>query len=272
MVPHVRQRLKWDCGLACVEMVLRAINVDASAEGLREQVGTSNVWTIDLAFLLVAYRVFPRYCTLQLGCNPGFSSEAFYSTRLSDDRERVEHLFARALTCNVPCVEERSLSRPELCAYLQQGRTVAIVLVDRRYLYPVLSIALAAEQAETLSAEATDGTAGAATVVSRLIATLNTILPSAMQPGSSSLEDESHAADASARLRSAVGDGGFIGHFVLLLGLSKNGDAYVVHDPARECGLDEVPCDDFDRARRAFGTDEDVILIQDARLPERILC
>lgn len=249
-VPHVRQRLSWDCGLACVEMVLRGVGSEVTPEELRELVGTASVWTVDLAFLLAARGVLPVYCTLQVGCNPGFTSEQFYAERLRDDRDRVERLFARALAQRQPRIEERAVSRAELCSHLSAGSAVAIVLVDRRRLYPAQSPPQGAAQA---FASALHGA----------------IMPSVRRLLGGRVEAPRPPPAPHER---EGGGSGFTGHYILLLGLSPGDrDAYVMHDPARACGLVPISCEALDRARCAFGTDEDVLLIRDERLPARIL-
>jgi len=52
---------------------------------------------------------------------------------------------------------------------------------------------------------------------------------------------------------------GFAGHYVLLVGVED--DAFLVKDPARKEGCLLLPCDEIDRARRALGTDEDLLLV-----------
>ncbi|KAK4403319.1 Guanylyl cyclase 1 [Sesamum angolense] len=66
-VPHINQQHTWDCGLACVLMILRALGVyDCNIQELEE--------------LCCTTRSFVRftYCTVTLGANPDFSVERFY--------------------------------------------------------------------------------------------------------------------------------------------------------------------------------------------------
>jgi hypothetical protein len=71
-VSLVRQARSWDCGIACVQMVLRYLGADprVSADELVALAGTSSVWTVDLAWLLA--RTAPPgtkclLCTTALG-------------------------------------------------------------------------------------------------------------------------------------------------------------------------------------------------------------
>ncbi|KAG8467122.1 hypothetical protein KFE25_000438 [Diacronema lutheri] len=267
-VPHVAQRFSWDCGLACVEMVLRALGDETSPAKLHAQAGTASVWTIDLAFLLAAHCVPCTYRTSQLGCNPNFAREGFYAERLRDDRERVERLFSRALASGTPCVEHRAVSRDELCLHLGGGSAVAIVLVDRQRLCGTEDGA--AERGNAHASEgahaAGDRPAGAAAATGRLLVqTLGTLVPSALRPSSGAQP----ASDAP-RL-AAGGVGGFTGHYLVLVGVSTDSPAYLALDPARERGPVAVPFAELDRARGAFGTDDDVLLVCDERLPKQIV-
>jgi len=57
-----------------------------------------------------------------------------------------------------------------------------------------------------------------------------------------------------------VRNSGFAGHFVLLTGVDAAREGYMLLDPAREREAQRtVPFARFDEARRAFGTDEDLI-------------
>ena len=60
LVPHVEQQEDWDCGLACVGMVLSALGLPLEATTqprLRMRLSSSEVWTIDLAYLLSDFGV-----------------------------------------------------------------------------------------------------------------------------------------------------------------------------------------------------------------------
>lgn len=52
------------------------------------------------------------------------------------------------------------------------------------------------------------------------------------------------------------------GHFIVLIGFDPNSDCFIYRDP----GITEQHCmismDDFERARRSNGTDEDCIVIR----------
>ena len=55
--------------------------------------------------------------------------------------------------------------------------------------------------------------------------------------------------------------GGYIGHYVLLTGFDKARDGYYLLDPAKQCDELFVHSEHLHAARRAHGTDEDLIVI-----------
>ena len=58
-----------------------------------------------------------------------------------------------------------------------------------------------------------------------------------------------------------AGSGEYAGHYVLLAGLDAARGEYAVMDPARPDAPVPVPCADVDGARRAWGTDEDLLVV-----------
>lgn len=57
--PHVQQRDSWDCGIACVLMVISGIcGRRYSYRHLQQLLDTKSVWTIDLALLLRRFGEF----------------------------------------------------------------------------------------------------------------------------------------------------------------------------------------------------------------------
>jgi Guanylylate cyclase len=52
-----------------------------------------SIWTIDLAHLLRRFGMEVVFCTITLGANPAFSSEAFYAENMPEDEARVQRLF-----------------------------------------------------------------------------------------------------------------------------------------------------------------------------------
>ncbi|XP_075513409.1 guanylyl cyclase 1 isoform X2 [Primulina tabacum] len=130
-VPHINQQYTWDCGLACVLMVLRTLGVyDCDIQDLEDLCCTTSIWTVDLAYLLQKFSVIFTYCTVTLGANPDFSVETFYKEQLPNDLVRVDMLFQEAREAGI-FVECRSVSTSEISEHISSGKYVAIALVDQ---------------------------------------------------------------------------------------------------------------------------------------------
>ncbi|AQK99362.1 guanylyl cyclase 1 [Zea mays] len=108
-VPHVQQTFTWDCGLACVLMVLRTLGIDCcdGIADLERLCHTTSIWTVDLAYLLNKFSVSFSFCTVTLGANPQYSAESFYR-----------------LLC-------RSITAYDIAFLLLSGHCIAIALVDK---------------------------------------------------------------------------------------------------------------------------------------------
>ncbi|KAM7491969.1 hypothetical protein LguiA_034890 [Lonicera macranthoides] len=130
-VPHINQSRSWDCGLACVLMVLRTLGVNScNIQELEEICCTTSVWTVDLAYLLQKFSVTFSYFTVTLGANPNFSGETFYKEQLPTDLARVDMLFQKARDAGIN-IECRSVSGKEISLLILSGKYIAIALVDQ---------------------------------------------------------------------------------------------------------------------------------------------
>ncbi|CAL5363717.1 unnamed protein product [Camellia sinensis] len=130
-VPLINQQCTWDCGLACVLMVLRTLGIgNCDIQELGELCSTTSIWTVDLAYLLQNFSVHFSYFTVTLGANPNFSVETFYKEQLPNDLVRVDMLFQKALEggMNIQC---RSISGEEISLLILSGKYIAIALVDQ---------------------------------------------------------------------------------------------------------------------------------------------
>ncbi|XP_057981763.1 guanylyl cyclase 1 isoform X3 [Malania oleifera] len=130
-VPHINQQRSWDCGLACVLMVLKTIGIDScDLETLGELCCTTSIWTVDLAYLLQKFSLNFSYFTVTIGANPNFSMETFYKDQLPNDLVRVDKLFQKALEAgiNIQC---RSINGEEISLLILSGKYIAIALVDQ---------------------------------------------------------------------------------------------------------------------------------------------
>ncbi|CAL9187942.1 unnamed protein product [Musa hybrid cultivar] len=130
-VPHVRQRFDWDCGLACVLMVLRTIGLEQfDIHDLEKLCRTTSIWTVDLAYLLHKFSVDFSFLTVTLGANPDYSAESYYREQLQDDIGRVDGLFEKALEAGIS-IQCRSISAKDISWLILSGQCVAVALVNK---------------------------------------------------------------------------------------------------------------------------------------------
>lgn len=203
---HVRQSFSWDCGLACVMMVLQHKGMSAPLEEMMKIAGTKSVWTVDLAYILSRYSVDFTFYTVTDGVRPEYGAEAFYKLDIDQDMVRVNKLFETAPQLNIK-IDKRSVDVSEILDCVQRGGMV-ITLVDKRLLPTGSTIA-------------------------RLI--------------------QQHVAV------------GFVGHYVIVCGYNPRTRCVLITDPACGEGRTPVPVAEYEAARKAFGTDEDLLLIAPGR-------
>ncbi|KAM0013163.1 putative guanylate cyclase [Helianthus debilis subsp. tardiflorus] len=129
-VPHIKQLRSWDCGLACVLMVLRTLGLDQyDLQDLEEICRTTSIWTVDLAYLLQKLSIRFSFFTVTLGANPDFSMEKFYK-QLANDICRVDMLFQRSVEEGIK-IEQRSIKGEEIVFFILSGKYIVIALVDQ---------------------------------------------------------------------------------------------------------------------------------------------
>ncbi|KAL5203364.1 hypothetical protein ABZP36_014316 [Zizania latifolia] len=130
-VPHVQQAFTWDCGLACVLMVLRTLGIDCCGiADLEKLCSTTSIWTVDLAYLLNKFSVCFSFFIVTLGANPQYSVETFYREQLQEDIDRGDQLFGKALEAGIS-IQCRSISAYDIAFLLLSGHCIAIALVDK---------------------------------------------------------------------------------------------------------------------------------------------
>ncbi|KAF9597940.1 hypothetical protein IFM89_022758 [Coptis chinensis] len=130
-VPHIGQLHSWDCGLACVLMVMRTLGIyDCDFHVLEELCNTTSIWTVDLAYILQKFYTSFAFFTVTLGANPDYSVETFYKDHLPQDVVRVDRLFQKSLDAGIN-IQRRSLSSEELSVLILSGNYIAIALVDQ---------------------------------------------------------------------------------------------------------------------------------------------
>ena len=263
---------------------------------LRRRCATTSVWTIDLAHLLRSFDVCDvALFTVTIGANPAFSKETFYKDSIKDDEARVSKLFAAAADAGI-LVEKRSVCLRNVKRWAASAEWILIVLVDKRALVferdsdeyggatntvtrsQVGSMPCASKKTkhskhskhsnETRSESFSTGAAildrvfGTARDLRETAADFETELPSS--------RDES----ANVSVRSTLD--GYTGHYVVVCGYDESSDCFVVRDPAvppfdaNESASDAsrksfVAASALETARRAFGTDEDLLLVRRRR-------
>ncbi|XP_067683728.1 protein GUCD1-like [Haliotis asinina] len=125
-VPHVQQCFHWDCGLACVSMVLKYFDIPS------DQVYTSDldslqcgesVWTIDLAYLLKRYAIPHRYFTTTLGVDKNYSKQAYYCRNYDKESVRVNKAFDDAKANGID-VEQKTLGIEDIVRHLKTDNLV----------------------------------------------------------------------------------------------------------------------------------------------------
>ncbi|XP_043245148.1 protein GUCD1-like isoform X2 [Amphibalanus amphitrite] len=130
-VPAVQQRHRWDCGLACVMMVLpetkRRHFSDNFAAVCREEGFGKSTWTIDLVYLLHRYGVQLRYFTITPGIDPGYHRQSFYGygkvLRMVDVRPVAAEEILRHLALHGPVIvlTDARFLRCDVCRANQAG-------------------------------------------------------------------------------------------------------------------------------------------------------
>ena len=130
-IGHVRQSYSWDCGLACVLMVLRHKGISYTLEDLITMAGTKSVWTVDLAYILARCGLDFVFHTISTGVRPEYGAEAFYKDDLDEDMVRVNRLFQAAPQLNIR-LEKRAVEIDEIIGHVCKEGCVAIVLIDKR--------------------------------------------------------------------------------------------------------------------------------------------
>ncbi|XP_017419602.1 guanylyl cyclase 1 isoform X1 [Vigna angularis] len=208
-VPHVNQIYTWDCGLACVLMVLRTIGVNNyDIQALAELCCTNSIWTVDLAYLLQRFSVTFSYFTVTFGANPNYCVESFYKEELPNDLVRVDLLFQKAMEAGID-IQCRSISAEEISILVLSGKYIAIALVDHNKLRFCFS--------------------------------------PVWQEG--------------VPVPAVANNPGYTGHYVLICGYDARADMFEIRDPASSKKHKTISSKSLEEARKAFGTDEDLLLI-----------
>ncbi|XP_045613541.2 protein GUCD1 [Procambarus clarkii] len=129
-IDHVQQKHTWDCGLACIMMILTPQNRNRFSARLyqicQEEGFEKSTWSIDLAYLLQRFGVKHRYMTVTLGVDPGFSTESFYDKVLSKDAQRVLDRFREASNQGV-VVDQGAATLHSILSHLREEGPVILL-------------------------------------------------------------------------------------------------------------------------------------------------
>jgi len=172
-IPHYSQLDTWDCGVACIQMVLRWLRPDEywprndcvrpSADEMAERkwmidsAETESVWTIDIVIIL--QRVFDTdqrrmfdfplgqrhddenwekanyvFFSKKLGCDVAYSQFGYYSKAFDNDETRVKKRFVLAKELNLPVLCVSQLDLEFVIDLVSRDECIAIVLLDNEIL------------------------------------------------------------------------------------------------------------------------------------------
>lgn len=133
---HQKQKFNWDCGIACVFMVLSPEKRDHFSENFenvcREEGFGKSTWTIDLCYLLHRYKVQHKYVTQTLGVNPDYFGNPFYDNIIARDGERVNKRFEFSTSVGLQIVRGRVVLK-DILNHLDSAGPI-IVLTNSRLL------------------------------------------------------------------------------------------------------------------------------------------
>ncbi|KAH9515164.1 guanylyl cyclase domain-containing protein 1 [Bulinus truncatus] len=210
-VPFVNQCYTWDCGLACVSMILRMLNEpcdDVYTNDLDSLQCGESIWTIDLAYILTRHNVDSCLYTITVGVNSSHGKKSFYRKNFTVDEMRVNTMFENAQLQGVR-IEKRVLTIDDFISHLNKNNPM-IVLVDWTLMKCLW---------------------------------------------------------CDSRLRKCwscvtCNSGPYQGHFIVVCGYDIHKDLIFYKNPDSHChDLCCIHMDDFEKARKSDGTDQDTLFI-----------
>ncbi|KAJ1737625.1 hypothetical protein LPJ72_000322 [Coemansia sp. Benny D160-2] len=261
-VSKVLQQDSWDCGLACVCMILRAFGQPTcTVAQLARQAQTASVWTIDLALLI--HRNLPHadftYYTACVGVNPEHAQNRFYDDLLDDEELRVVRLFSRARAEMSVRIVEIAIPLLDLKRFLVHRQYVAVLLVDSAVLSCIVC-----ERARSAAPAALPSHLRAATHarsrsmnIFRSVVPADTAVPNET-PGATGLR----LGVLSWFSRKRRAKDGYLGHYILLFAYIPSLDVFLYRDPAIPEEFCLAPAAVINTARTRSGTDADCIIVK----------
>lgn len=152
-IRHIHQADTWDCGLACVQMVMYWLDRNSKAAKSQDNqekhitwmmdfVKTKSLWTIDLVILLqhmlqeASSSSTYVFCSNNFGVDESYNKLHYYRDAFSADEVRVRKLFNIAENQNLPLMQVHHMSLNVLISLVSRENVVAIVLVDNHIFTP----------------------------------------------------------------------------------------------------------------------------------------
>ena len=244
------------------------------------------------------------FYTVTLGANPAFCQERFYRDSIKNDEARVARLFAGAAAAGI-FVQKRSVCLRNVKRWAASAEWILIVLVDKRALaFAPEREREEREACERERAGAEGPGSSHETRGGRLKKTKTDDFPRRGEAervsraiSSTAILDRVFGAprsDASAAKRASFARAsaivtetepgtetpfaprndaskerppfdGYTGHYVVVCGYDAATDCFCVRDPSGDDEGSVVPARSLETARRAFGTDEDLLLVRRRR-------
>jgi len=229
---HERQHFNWDCGIACLRMVLKHFEKNQSGElmeyfakmGLR-----TSIWTIDLAYLLHHFKIASRMSTITLGVDENYAGVDFYASHLSRDNSRVNQLFRDSHLNGVKVIEE-TIHMDTILDFLESKQMI-IILID----WKKMGCLHCSTRRQLFSDN----------------------LKKLREYGDQKEIDQKGDKKRSNR--------DYQGHYICLTGVDRERNLIYFCNPSAKHPICVSAVDDVERARKSYGTDEDIIFIYDDR-------
>lgn len=138
---HVKQGELWDCGIACVQMVMMWIRTDGcceSRETMLQVIGTESIWSIDLIYLLATIiqkdEAAFMLCSNTFGVDQRHRALGYYQRAFHQDEVRVNQRFQEAARSGWPVLCLKYLSLAQVVRLISREDCIAIVLLDNSIL------------------------------------------------------------------------------------------------------------------------------------------
>ncbi|KAJ2645254.1 hypothetical protein GGF44_000023 [Coemansia sp. RSA 1694] len=268
-VSKILQQDSWDCGLACVCMVLRAFGyTTCTISQLTRHANTDSVWTIDLVYLLHQFlQADFTYYTKCLGINPEHTQHDFYRDGLDEDEARVMRLFACARRDPALHIVQIVIPLIDLKRFLVHRQYVAILLVDNTLLKCIACERSHLAAATARSAHHHRHARSKSANIFGFGSSKSSPPPPPALPTAATTTGSGGAKPASGGMfawfsrRRQMKDG-YLGHYILLIAYIPSLDMFLYRDP----GISEEYClataSTINAARNRPGTDADCIILK----------